>query len=72
MTTLLYCYKIRVGKWYLTSWNEEGPCDNSNPVEGDVYFRAGFDKLFNDPPTFFSTREEAVVAAEAMGFTVLR
>jgi hypothetical protein len=72
VTTLLYCYELHVDEWYLTSWNEEGPLDNSNPADGDVYFRAGCDTLFDDPPTFFSTREEAVAAAERMGFTVIQ
>jgi hypothetical protein len=36
------------------------------------YFREGHDTLFERSPTWFNTKEEAIAAAEAMGFMVIR
>jgi hypothetical protein len=36
------------------------------------YFRTGEDQLFVVDPTYFTSRVEAIAAAEAMGFTVIQ
>jgi hypothetical protein len=56
------------GRYWLASVKPGVPYDRFD----SIYFRAGFDSLFNSTPTWFDTKEESIAAAEEQGFTVLQ
>jgi hypothetical protein len=70
MSTILYLDQAGTGDMWL---NLRGKYWLSGRCYTDGhYFRVGHDELFPSSPTFFTAKEDAIAAAEAMGFTVLQ
>lgn len=54
-------YSDRIGEWYLSDAG----------LEEAQYFRQGCGVLYDQAPTYFVTKDEAIKAAQNMGFTVV-